>query len=49
MRTTEPSSFYLLLNRVVLEEKLKVESVAPSDDDVHAVYEYLIGNDGEVR
>jgi ABC-2 type transport system ATP-binding protein len=49
VRTTEPSGLYLLLNRVVLEEKLKVESVAPSDDDVHAVYEYLIGNDGEVR
>ena len=49
VRTTDPSSFYLLLNRIVLNEGLKVEAVGPADDDVHAVYDYLIGNDGEVR
>ena len=49
VRTTEPTSFYLLLNRIVLQERLRIEAVAPSDDDVHAVYDYLIGGDGEVR
>jgi ABC-2 type transport system ATP-binding protein len=45
--TKEPSRFFLLLNRIVLECDLKVEAVAPADDDVHAVYEYLIGGEGE--
>ena len=47
--TTDADSFYLLLNRVVLEAKLNVESIAPADDDVHAVYRYLVGTEGEVH
>jgi hypothetical protein len=31
---------------VVLESGLEVESVAPADDDVNSVYQYLIGADG---
>ncbi len=46
LRTTDADSFYLLLNRVVLESGLEVESVAPADDDVNSVYQYLIGADG---
>jgi hypothetical protein len=38
-----PTAFYLLLNRVILESGLEVESVAPADDDVNSVYQYLIG------
>ena len=45
--TRDADRFYLLLNRVVLENGLNVESVAPADDDVHAVYQYLIGAEGE--
>jgi len=45
--TKEPSRFFLLLNRIVLECNLKIEAVSPADDDVHAVYEYLIGGEGE--
>jgi hypothetical protein len=28
---------------------IEIESVAPADDDVNSVYEYLIGNDEVVR
>src|SRR6185436_12226441 len=33
LRTTDADEFYLLLNRVVLDAGLEVESVAPADDD----------------
>lgn len=46
VRTREPRRFHLLLNQVVLEEELEVESVAPADADVQAVYDYLIGGRG---
>jgi len=45
-RTRDPDRFHLSLNKVVLEEGLAVEEVAPSDEDVQAVYDYLIGPDG---
>ncbi len=48
VRTRDPEGFYLLLNRVILEEKLNVEAVRPADDDVRSVYEYLIGSEGGV-
>jgi hypothetical protein len=34
------------LNRVILDSGLQVESVAPADDDVNSVYQYLIGGEG---
>jgi ABC-2 type transport system ATP-binding protein len=46
LRTKDADSFYLLLNRVILESGLEVESVAPADDDVNSVYQYLIGGEG---
>ncbi len=46
VKTRRPDEFYLLLNRVVVEGDLKVESVAPADDDLNAVYQYLISSDG---
>jgi ABC-2 type transport system ATP-binding protein len=46
LRTSDADSFYLLLNKVVLESGLEVESVAPADDDVNSVYQYLIGGEG---
>ena len=45
MRTRDPDEFYLALNRLVLDG-VDLESVAPADDDVHSVYQYLIGPDG---
>ncbi len=42
VRTEDADRFYLLLNRVVLADDIAVDSVAPADDDVQAVYQYLI-------
>jgi len=49
IKTRDADKFYLLLNSIVLEGDFKVESVAPVDDDLNAVYQYLIGSDGESR
>jgi ABC-2 type transport system ATP-binding protein len=46
VKTRRPDDFYLLLNTVITEQNLKVESVAPVDDDLNAVYQYLITSDG---
>jgi ABC-2 type transport system ATP-binding protein len=46
IRTRDADSFYLLLNRLVLDSGLEVEAVAPADDDVNSVYQYLIGSEG---
>lgn len=46
LRTKDADGFYLLLNRVILDSNLEVESVAPADDDVNSVYQYLIGGEG---
>jgi ABC-2 type transport system ATP-binding protein len=45
VRTRDPDRFYLMLNRLVVDG-VDLESVAPADDDVNSVYEYLIGPDG---
>jgi len=46
IRTRDAARFYLLLNRVVADGEVSVESVAPADDDVLSVYQYLIGGEG---
>lgn len=46
IRTRDADRFYLLLNRVVADGQINVESIAPVDDDLSAVYQYLIGSDG---
>jgi ABC-2 type transport system ATP-binding protein len=46
VRTRDADSLYLLLNRIVLDNGLEVEAVAPADDDVNSVYQYLIGSQG---
>ncbi len=46
VRTRDADRFYLLLNRAVSEGQVNVESVAPVDDDMSAVYQYLIGTSG---
>jgi ABC-2 type transport system ATP-binding protein len=45
--TRDAERFYLLLNRIVVEDGLSIDSVAPADQDVHAVYEYLVGHEGD--
>ena len=46
VKTRRPDDFYLLLNKVITEQNLQVESVAPVDDDLNAVYQYLITSEG---
>src|SRR6266480_778827 len=43
VKTRNPDQFYLSLNEVVSKGEILVESIAPVDDDLSAVYEYLIG------
>jgi ABC-2 type transport system ATP-binding protein len=45
VRTRKADEFYLLLNRIVAEGEVSIESIAPVDDDMNAVYQYLIGSD----
>jgi ABC-2 type transport system ATP-binding protein len=45
VKTRDADRFYLLLNRAVVEG-VNIESVAPVDDDLSAVYQYLIGTTG---
>lgn len=46
VKTQRPDDLYLLLNKVITEQGLEVVSVAPADDDMNAVYQYLIASDG---
>lgn len=46
VKTRDADRFYLLMNRAVSEGQVNVESVAPVDDDLSAVYQYLIGTSG---
>ena len=45
--TRDADQFYLAFNQVVLDKDLHVEVVTPADADVHAVYQYLVGFEGE--
>ena len=42
IKTRDANSFYLAFNRIVLDHGFKIEVVAPADEDVDAVYQYLI-------
>lgn len=44
--TRDADGFYLLLNRLVMEESFAVETVLPVDEDVQSIYRYLIGSEG---
>ena len=48
VRTRRPDDFYRLLNRVVLEDGLGIESVTPTDEDARSVYNYLVGADSRL-
>jgi ABC-2 type transport system ATP-binding protein len=52
LKTRDADGFYLALNQLALNEHgngIEIESIAPADDDVLSVYEYLIGNEEVVR
>jgi ABC-2 type transport system ATP-binding protein len=44
IKTRDASRFYKLLNHIALNG-IEIESVAPVDDNVNSVYEYLIGGE----
>lgn len=46
LRTGDIDAFYRLLNEIAVEGLVKIEAVAPADDDTQAIYQYLIGSDG---
>jgi ABC-2 type transport system ATP-binding protein len=46
VKTSRPDDFFLFLNKAITELDLQIESVAPVDDDLNAVYQYLITSDG---
>jgi ABC-2 type transport system ATP-binding protein len=46
LRTADIDQFYSMLNGIAAEGLVKIEAVAPADDDASAIYQYLIGSDG---
>ena len=44
VRTRDASDFFTEFNRIVIETGVVVETIAPADESVHAVYDYLIGD-----
>jgi ABC-2 type transport system ATP-binding protein len=44
VKTRDADGLYLMLNQIALNG-IEIETVAPADDDVNSVYEYLVGND----
>ncbi len=46
VRTQDLDQFYTLLNQIASEGLVKIEAVAPADDDANSIYQYLIGSDG---
>jgi ABC-2 type transport system ATP-binding protein len=45
IRTREADRFYRVLNRAVAAGEIALEAVAPADDDVGSVYQYLLGSE----
>jgi ABC-2 type transport system ATP-binding protein len=46
VRTGDIDQFYGLLNQIAVEGAIRIDAVAPADDDASAIYQYLIGSDG---
>lgn len=47
VRTRDADGFFRALGEIALSTDLLIDSVTPADDDVEAVYRYLIGTSGE--
>ena len=45
IKTRDADRFYRLLNHLALVKGMNIEGVAPADDNVNSVYEYLIGGE----
>jgi len=46
LRTTDSAAFFPALGKIILSSGVEVETVTPADENVHAVYDYLIGDGG---
>lgn len=46
LRTQDVDQFYILLNKIVTDGIVQIESIMPADDDASAIYQYLIGSEG---
>jgi ABC-2 type transport system ATP-binding protein len=46
LRTGDIDQFYSMLSGIAAEGLVKIDAVAPADDDANAIYQYLIGTDG---
>ncbi len=47
VRTRDADAFFRALGEIALAGAVDIDSVTPADDDVQAVYQYLIGSSGE--
>lgn len=47
VRTRDAENFYQLLNRLAADGVVDIEAVAPADEDVNSIYQYLIGQGGD--
>lgn len=48
VKTSDADRFYRMLNQIALGD-IRIEGVAPADDNVNSVYEYLIGSEEGAR
>ena len=46
LRTGDIDQFHSMLNGFAADGLVKIDAVAPADDDANAIYQYLIGTDG---
>jgi len=46
LRTADIDQFYSMLNGIAANGLIKIDAVAPADDDANAIYQYLIGTEG---
>jgi len=46
IRTQDADALYDSLTRIILDADVRVDTVMPADESVHAVYDYLIGQPG---
>jgi ABC-2 type transport system ATP-binding protein len=46
LRTADIDQFYRIINEIAVEGLVKIEAVAPADDDAYSIYQYLIGSEG---
>ena len=46
LRTGNIDQFHSILNGIAAEGLIKIDAVAPADDDANAIYHYLIGSEG---